>query len=191
MKDVNCDLGIFLDVYPFDQEPDDDKTARKQGNETWFYSHLMMMRSIPFPVLPMKGITAKMVHAITGMAYGILSVCRVSKKWLADQAEKAATRYNQQDTKRVCYFFDTQPLDCWFSYEELFPLVELPFENTTVFFPKDQDRFLRDLYGDYMQLPPEDKRKNHFPYELDFDVYGDIPLEDLRNPDLYIDPKTL
>ncbi len=189
LKDVNCDLGIFLDVYPFDQASDDEKKFKQQGDVTWFYSHLMMMRSIPFPVLPMKGITAKLVHAVTGATYGVLSAFRVSKRWLADQAEKAATQYNHLKTERTCYFFDTVPLDCWFYYDELFPLVELPFENTTAFFPKDQDRFLRVLYGDYMQLPPVEKRKNHYPYELDFGPYANIPLEDLRNPDLYIDPK--
>lgn len=189
LKDVKCDLGIFLDLYAFDQEIDDEKKFKKQSYEAWFYTHLMMMRSIPFPVLPMKGATAKLVHAITGMTYGVLSACRVSKRWLADQAEKAATRYNHLKTKKVSFFYDTLPCICWFSYDELFPLVELPFENTTVFFPKEQDRYLKDMYGDYMQLPPEEKRKNHYPYELDFGPYAEIPLEDLRNPDLYIDPK--
>jgi lipopolysaccharide cholinephosphotransferase len=35
--------------------------------------------------------------------------------------------------------------------------------------PMDYDAFLSSLYGDYMQLPPEDKRENrHQIMELDF-----------------------
>lgn len=191
-RDVKCELGIFLDLYAFDQVADDPKLRKKQGWETWFYSHLLILRSIPFPVLMMSKWKAKVIHAATAAAYGLLTVTGVSTKKLAAKAKAAAVRYNNgPKTKQVNYFFDTVPdLDLW-DYDEIFPLVELPFENTTLTFPNNQDRYLRKLYGDYMTLPPVEKRKNHFPHALDFGIYRDVPLEDLRNPDLYIDPADL
>ena len=32
--------------------------------------------------------------------------------------------------------------------------------------PKDYDTYLKNLYGDYMQIPPEDKREVHVAYQL-------------------------
>lgn len=41
------------------------------------------------------------------------------------------------------------------------PVVKLPFEGVLLPFPKDQDASLQALYGNYMQLPPIDKRIVH------------------------------
>ncbi len=35
----------------------------------------------------------------------------------------------------------------------------MPFEDTELYMPKEYDRILRSMYGDYMQLPPEEKKK--------------------------------
>ena len=45
------------------------------------------------------------------------------------------------------------------------------FEGTPFPCPRDTDSYLTAVYGDYMQLPPEDKRKMHSPEVLDF---GDL-----------------
>ena len=36
--------------------------------------------------------------------------------------------------------------------------VDMPFEDTTIKVPVDYDRYLTADFGDYMQLPPEEKR---------------------------------
>lgn len=43
----------------------------------------------------------------------------------------------------------------------IYPLSEIAFENRTFKAPADTDRYLRDLFRDYMQLPPEDQRQGH------------------------------
>ena len=45
---------------------------------------------------------------------------------------------------------------------------ELPFEDTTVALVRNYDSFLRPEYGDYMQLPPENQRHNHYAALIDF-----------------------
>lgn len=188
LKDINCSLGIFLDLYPFDKVPKDKDAFLKQNKKAWWYSHLLILRSIPFPALFLYSWKEKVIHFITAIVYGVLKICGVSKKFLAGKCEKIATQYNDlKDFDAVNWYFDTAVCSDVFYMNEIFPLKELPFENTTLTFPNDQDRYLRNLYGDYMTMPPEDRRKNHFPYELDFGIYKDISLEILRNPDLYID----
>lgn len=55
----------------------------------------------------------------------------------------------------------------WSNKNEYFPrnimdeTIEVPFENTAFYVIKDFDLYLRTIYGDYMQLPPEEKRVGH------------------------------
>lgn len=44
---------------------------------------------------------------------------------------------------------------------QTFPLQRMPFEGVMLPFPNDVDTHLRILYGDYMQLPPVEKRAVH------------------------------
>lgn len=46
----------------------------------------------------------------------------------------------------------------------LFPLQEITFENHKFMAPNNPDAFLRDEYGDYMQIPPVEKRRTHVSY---------------------------
>ncbi len=50
---------------------------------------------------------------------------------------------------------------------EVFPVLRVPFEDTEICVPTAYDKIMRQYYGDWMQLPPEDKRKNHPPAVLE------------------------
>lgn len=43
-----------------------------------------------------------------------------------------------------------------------FPVVDASFENINVDIPYDSDTYLKNLYGDYMQIPSIEKRERHF-----------------------------
>lgn len=45
--------------------------------------------------------------------------------------------------------------------KDIFPLSELEFEGHTFLVPHNYDNYLRTIYGNYMEIPPEDKRKVH------------------------------
>lgn len=47
------------------------------------------------------------------------------------------------------------------SKKSVFPLKEIEFEGASFMCPNDNDAYLKDLFGDYMQLPPEEKREGH------------------------------
>lgn len=45
------------------------------------------------------------------------------------------------------------------------------FEDTKFYGPEDANAYLKSLYGDYMRLPPEDKRKSHHNFKyLNLDI---------------------
>ena len=53
-----------------------------------------------------------------------------------------------------------------FSREVFLPVKEVSFEGERCFIPNGYDAYLRNLYNDYMQLPPEEKRERHFIVKL-------------------------
>ena len=53
-----------------------------------------------------------------------------------------------------------------FPREVFVPARKAEFEGIQVYIPNDYDPYLRNLYKDYMQLPPADKRERHFIIEL-------------------------
>ena len=52
--------------------------------------------------------------------------------------------------------------------EDIFPLIDMPYEDMMVPVPNNYHKMLTDMYGDYMQFPPENER-----YHLDF-IYCDL-----------------
>lgn len=170
LKNIKCHLGIFLDVYPFDKISDDPKEFKKQARDAWFWSKLLILRSIPFPVLGFKGVKKVLVHAACAVAHFLMVVFRISKKWLYKKCYEASTRYNHYEkTERLDFLCDTTPYMNIYKVSDIYPLEKKPFEDIMLNFPRNMHENLTGMYGDYMQLPPEDKRKNHFPYSLKFE----------------------
>ena len=52
-------------------------------------------------------------------------------------------------------FYKKVPMD------SMFPLSTIEFEGHVLSAPKDADSYLKALYGDYMSIPPKDKRNHH------------------------------
>ena len=172
LKDIDCPLGIFLDLYPLDKVSDDPEECKKQFRDAWFWSKMMILRSIPFPVLGFGGIKAKAAHAVCAAVYGVMAMLHISKRWLYRKCLEACTRYSRlEKTARIDFLCDTTPYMNIHETKELFPLQKLRFEDMYLDFPGNLHDNLTREYGDYMQLPPEEKRKNHYPYKLDFGKY--------------------
>lgn len=55
-----------------------------------------------------------------------------------------------------------------YTKDMVFPLTDIQFEDHTFLGPADPDRCLKASYGDYMKIPPKDKRHSHMRHvELD------------------------
>ena len=85
--------------------------------------------------------------------------------------QEARNRYAHVKTKRIAYMNDTYKWKETYFFDDIFPVRKLEYEGMMVAFPRDLEHQLELLYGDYMQLPPVEKRKNHYPARLDFGPY--------------------
>ena len=71
----------------------------------------------------------------------------------------------------------THVSDVSYYYNKFFPkeyfedIIELEFEHLTVKIPREYDKFLRIIYGDYMILPPEEERVDHNGSCINFGEY--------------------
>lgn len=168
LQDVDCPFGIFLDLYPYDNMADGKLVYTVQAWSAWFWSKILILRSIPHPYLGFTGWKASAAQAICGMVHSALKLFRVSPQWIYDQCIRQCKKYNHIKTKRMGYPCDTSPHWNTIEKAKTFPVVEYPFEDMMLKFPKDIHGMLVSFYGDYMQMPPEEKRKTHYPHILDF-----------------------
>ena len=166
MKNCKYRYGIGIGIYPYDNMPDDDKKAKAQLRACWFWTRIHWLKVLPFPYVPYKGILRAAIYTVCGAAHIALKL--VPKKWIVDRCEKATRRYNNTETRRAGILTYVYPWDTVLEKAKIYPPHELMFEDLTVRIPACWDEWLTQLYGDYMQLPPEDQRKNHFPCVFKF-----------------------
>ena len=167
MKNCKYRYGVSLGVYPYDNIYDDDKKAKKQLRKCWFFGRLHWLKVLPFPYIPYKGIKRTLIYTACFIAHVLLKL--VPKKWIVKKCEQYARECENMDTKRAAIALAGNPFSTIIEKDKIFPLVDGEFEGIKVKLVNCYDEYLRREYsGDYMQLPPEDKRKNHFPCELDF-----------------------
>lgn len=170
-KDLNCDLGIFLDLYCFDKIYDDDQKMKKEAFKAWFWGKMMILCSIGKPVLYFGGWKARIVKIGCQIINKIFKLFKISPYFFYKKAKKVIIKHNGESTKRVAYFFDPTPFTSIMEIDDILPIQELVYNELMISFPAKVERYLEKRYGNYMELPPEEKRHNHPPYKLDFGKY--------------------
>lgn len=165
---IDCEFGIFLDVFPYDNLADNKFRRFWQVWIAWFYGKLLILRSIKTPYLAIGGVGGAILRFMFAATHYILRGLHISKKWLYRRSKHACTKFNDRETELIGFPCDTSPHYNTIARKQVFPLKEMQFEDMMLKFPNDTEHVLISNYGpDYMQLPPVEKRKTHFPRFLD------------------------
>ena len=182
-QDRTYHSGIFIDIFPFDLIYEDPKKRDKLLRRSWMLARLCVLSEYRHPKLPQGLSPAKGAIAHFGCAvihYGLRLLGQNGKK-LHQRYVDTLTRAAREGesslyTDAVLYRLEDNygQTDVCYAPEVLFPTVTVPFDGMEAAVPGDYDRYLKRTFGDYMQLPPEDKRHCHFPAVLDF---GDTEKE--------------
>lgn len=74
--------GIFVDVFPLDYAPDDEKERKMVAKKAWFYSHMIILREIDKPIIPNEYSLVKKAIVVVGckVVHGLMNIF-ISVNW--------------------------------------------------------------------------------------------------------------
>lgn len=150
-------LAVNIDIFVYDNAPDDDKKVKRMYRirdrlqfMALFSWGNQILKSDKFHKRLMK----RFLH----------SICRLqSTETLIKKEIENSMKYSDIKTKRVGNFTSVSRIACSKAIFDFF--IEMDFEGKKYKAPGGYDEWLRAFYGDYMQLPPEEKRVTHHQYE--------------------------
>lgn len=166
IKTTICDRdvaqGVAMDIFPLDNAPQG--ISRKIQK---FWANLYIIYSVQ---------RAPQNHGVLVKLFGniVLSLAPTKKMRykFAKFCEKKMTKYNKNETEfitELCAGPKYMTID--YPKEVFKEQLYVKFEDTELPIPLGYDIYLSMAFGNYMELPPVDKRINHHKYEfIDLDT---------------------
>lgn len=154
-------LGVSIDIFPIDGLGDTYKKAKKAFNSTRFKRNLLIAAQWK---KFFKSKTHSWYYEPFRFAFFILSRL-VNKKRLFDKIQK---KYKKIDFNGANF---VAAVGGAYREKEILPkevftdYIDLPFEEYSFKAITAYDTYLSSIYGDYMKLPPEEKRVSHHTFK--------------------------
>ncbi len=151
-QSLNMHHGVFIDILPMDYIS---SNLFKRSVDRFVLRALMTMCYAKFGSYPTKN----PLFALMGKLLSTL----FSMRTLRNMTEKLSMKYEKKPTGMVCaplspYALCTATKDV-LSEDFFGEPTEVEFEGHSFYAPNNPDAILRQIYGEYMQFPPEEKRK--------------------------------
>ena len=160
--------GVFLDIFIIENAPDNPLLRKIKGilcNALEFIAGQVQLRENCDILTKRFYLSAgKSNYYIRRIVGTVFSMFRTSR-WMmfvdrAVQCNNPESKYCTLATGRKHYLGEM------LERSVLFPACEGVFEGRKVFLPSNPDAYLKNLYGDYMTIPPIEKREQHFIREI-------------------------
>lgn len=154
-----CDAkdGIYIDIFPYDVYPDSFIKRKIQGIKYTLYRGLILAK---YKVRPW--LSSEKHKALKISAYFILGIISkfFSKNFLKKRYIKNCTGFNDSVSSSLFQQGIAAYGKCVIKKEWLKDFADISFSGECFSCPCGFKEYLSYVYGDYMTLPPEDKRKN-------------------------------
>ncbi len=155
--------GLWVDIFPLDPVPNDKTEAAIHYQKVRYLNHkYAKVRWANRKGGLIGGILRKIYYSLKEKDFSYLTV---SSREHFDEFLKETTKYSPEEcnnvTNNMVMALDTEQRKYGFPKTVCTDYIYAPFENEKFRIPRDYDSMLRSYYGDYMQLPPEDKRVDH------------------------------
>lgn len=151
---------LFVDVFPYDVYPDDESDRKSHGKEVMKYRYALQMKNNIKPWIRHKQLWKRILGKMKYVPSIIYSKTK-SRSVLKNNADEVNRRYNNEKTN---YYFETTgatPYGKWLVPSKCLEELDVAeFEGIRFSVPADYDLYLKNIYGDYMKLPPIEKRGN-------------------------------
>ena len=154
LKDNNA-ASLWIDIFPIDGLPDDYKETEKIYRKSYYMRKMLYLSNAKMG----KGATP--IRAVVKAIVGIYAKTIGSDKWNKQLIELAKS-HSFEDSKYVgdvvytFYGIRERMLK-----EDFLRTAKVEFEGHKFDSFENWDEHLSRIYGDYMTLPPEEKRRTH------------------------------
>ncbi len=155
-------MGVYVDVFPLEGMPSDKLVREKHFNRL----DRLRKRINSFSMLKPKIRKNLIAYAKSIYLYNKNKKSDLLK--FQKEYEKLAKKYNYEDSEYVYATGGAYKNKDIFLKEILFDCKDIEFEGRKFSAPKECDLYLKQLYGDYMQLPPSEKQVSNHNYEAKY-----------------------
>lgn len=151
--------GIFIDIFPFDYISDNPKKAVREIHRGRF-----LLRLIKNYRNGEK--SPSIVNRIFHRIQHLMPLSSLERRYSAH-----CTKHNTKPTNTLTsyYYKMAATTDLLFDKSMLTPVGPMPFEDRSYYVMDNYDAYLKTMFGDYMKLPPVEKRVTHLSGEVCFD----------------------
>lgn len=165
-KNSAINKEIFLDVFPFDNSPNNPIFAYFHYLKTKFYGRLLSIEC-NYDFSKNKNIIKKLLNCIL-----VIISHFYKKEKLINKIKKLSIKYNKISTKYIIPIYTDIGLKDRIKREWFSDYIQTTFENGKFYIIKNYDMFLRKSFGDYMQFPPiEERTSKHEILDIDLGNY--------------------
>lgn len=170
--DSGLESCVYLDVYPFEFASPALSEAQIQRliDKSMLWQRFLYMRTTAHPAVPPTDSMRKLKLAVSFVGHYLVKAF-VPERWLQEKYERTVAELAKGGSREASRYIACPEDEAFFEVDELLPPSYLLFEGREFPVPHRAEAFLAKVYGDWRQLPPEDKRKTHAPVILDF---GDL-----------------
>lgn len=150
-------LAVNIDIFVYDNAPDDDRLVKKMYDKRDRLTYISLFSrgsQITNYDSVVKRIVKRFIH---------MCLCGFSSEKCVEKLICNSKKYSNEQTKRVGNFTSSSRIAC--DKEVFASFIDVEFEGKNYKAPVGYDEWLSDFYGDYMQLPPVEKRVTHHQYE--------------------------
>lgn len=151
-------IGIGIDVYPIDQVPDEESDWLRFDKKRRFLQKLITIKQIKFNLS--RGFAKNCFLVVTKTL-----LLPYSRKVLSRCIDKYIKQFNANDCEWVFESAQGMIQKNRFHKVVFENTISVKFEDREFMLFSDFDEYLRNGYGDYMKLPPVEKRVAHHAYK--------------------------
>lgn len=144
--------GIYVDIFPLDNAPDEPVLRERQAKKLRVIRRFKQYR-IPYSYSHLQW--KRIAHYVVSGMLAWIPIMQINK-----YQQKVMQTYRERETQCICSMGSQYPYEKQCMPREVYgkPAL-LEFEGRQYYAPARYEEYLTRLYGDYMQLPPEEKRR--------------------------------
>lgn len=166
VSQVDFHVGINMDIFVLDDLAESNFKRNYQLKKSFLYNKLLIMSKIKLDDLSLPA------KIITHSGHFILNLFGIKPSFLNKRCLNFLKKFKNPDAEFVFDISATaEEYPQIFRKDDFKSITKMKFEDIEVNVPSTYDNILKSLYGDYMELPPEEDRYNHITENLDFGIY--------------------